>query len=64
MATDYAEKERAFIAALSDDTGTDLAGWIARIASSALAKASLGLASKLLRSAVASWARASSPSRS
>ena len=36
MATDYAEKERAFIAALSDDTGTDLAGWIARIASSAL----------------------------
>ena len=36
MATDYAEKERAFIAALSDDTGTDLAGWIARIVNSAL----------------------------
>lgn len=36
MATDYAEKERAFIAALSDDSGTDLAGWIARIANSAL----------------------------
>ena len=35
MATDYAEKERAFIAALSDDTGTDLAGWIARIGGSA-----------------------------
>ena len=36
MATDYAEKERVFIAALSDDTGTDLAGWIARIINSAL----------------------------
>lgn len=36
MATGYAEKERAFIAALSDDTGTDLAGWIARITASTL----------------------------
>ncbi len=31
MATDYAEKERAFIAGLGEDTGRDLSGWMQAI---------------------------------
>jgi hypothetical protein len=36
MSTDYAEKERDFIAGLAEDTGRDLAGWMAAIATSGL----------------------------
>ncbi len=36
MATDYAEKERAFIEALQDDTGKDLAGWMVVISQAKL----------------------------
>ncbi len=34
MSTDYAEKERDFIAGLAEDTGRDLAAWMATIAQS------------------------------
>lgn len=34
MSTDYAEKERDFIAGLAEDTGRDLAAWMAAIAES------------------------------
>lgn len=34
MSTDYAEKERNFIASLDEDTGHDLAGWMAAISNS------------------------------
>jgi hypothetical protein len=34
MSTDYAEMERDFIAGLAEDTGRDLAGWMAAIAES------------------------------
>ena len=34
MSTDYAEKERDFIASLNEDTGRDLAGWMAAISNS------------------------------
>ncbi len=36
MATDYAEKEREFIASLEDDTGTGLDGWMLAIAGAGL----------------------------
>lgn len=36
MGTDYAEKERAFIAGLSEDTGRDLTGWMQAIAAEKL----------------------------
>jgi hypothetical protein len=36
MSTDYAEKERDFISGLAEDTGRDLAGWMAAIAGSGL----------------------------
>jgi hypothetical protein len=36
MATDYAEKERAFIASLNADTGADLGGWMRAIIGSGL----------------------------
>jgi hypothetical protein len=34
MSTDYAEKERDFIASLDEDTGRDLAGWMTAISDS------------------------------
>lgn len=34
MSTDYAEKERDFISSLNEDTGRDLAGWMAAISNS------------------------------
>jgi hypothetical protein len=34
MSTDYAEKERDFIASLDEDTGRDLAGWMAAVSNS------------------------------
>lgn len=34
MSTDYAEKERDFVASLDEDTGRDLAGWMAAISNS------------------------------
>lgn len=37
MGTDYSEKEREFIASLSDDTGKDLNGWLQEISSANLA---------------------------
>lgn len=37
MGTDYSEKEREFIAALGDDTGKDLNGWLHEISSADLA---------------------------
>jgi hypothetical protein len=37
MATDYAEKEREFIAGLAGDTGRDLEGWMQAIAVSGIA---------------------------
>jgi len=37
MATDYAEKEREFVAALAEDTGRDLAAWMEAISSADLA---------------------------
>ncbi|SFV28679.1 hypothetical protein [Hyphomicrobium facile] len=36
MSTDLAEKEREFIAALAEDTGRDLAGWMAAIGETGL----------------------------
>jgi hypothetical protein len=36
MSTDYAEKERDFIAGLAEDTGRDLAGWMAAITKTGL----------------------------
>ena len=36
MATDYAEKERAFIASLDADTGADLGGWMRAVVGSGL----------------------------
>lgn len=36
MSTDLAEKEREFIAGLAEDTGRDLAGWMAAIAETGL----------------------------
>jgi hypothetical protein len=36
MSTDYAEKERDFVAGLAEDTGRDLAGWMAAIAQTRL----------------------------
>lgn len=38
MSTDYAEKEREFIAGLEADTGRDLAGWMAAITAQGLAE--------------------------
>jgi hypothetical protein len=37
MATDYAEKEREFVAALAGDTGRDLSAWMDAISSAGLA---------------------------
>jgi hypothetical protein len=37
MATDYAEKEREFVAALAEDTGRDLSAWMAAISATGLA---------------------------
>lgn len=37
MSTNYGEKERAFLDALKEDTGRDLAGWMAAIAAQDLA---------------------------
>jgi hypothetical protein len=34
MSTDYAEKERDFVASLDADTGRDLAGWMTAISNS------------------------------
>lgn len=36
MAIDYAEKEREFLESLAEDTGRDLAGWMAAISATAL----------------------------
>jgi hypothetical protein len=47
MSTDYAEKERDFIAGLNEDTGRDLAGWMAAIAESGLSE----------RNAIIDWLR-------
>jgi len=47
MSTDYAEKERDFIASLNEDTGRDLAGWMAAIAESGLSE----------RNAIIDWLR-------
>jgi hypothetical protein len=47
MSTDYAEKERDFIASLNEDTGRDLAGWMAAITESGLSE----------RNAIIDWLR-------
>jgi hypothetical protein len=47
MSTDYAEKERDFIAGLHEDTGRDLAGWMAAISESGLKE----------RNAIIDWLR-------
>jgi hypothetical protein len=47
MSTDYAEKERDFVASLAEDTGRDLAAWMAAISSSGL----------LERNAIIDWLR-------
>src|SRR5690349_2173712 len=47
MSTDYAEKERDFIAGLAEDTGRDLAGWMAAIAETGLTE----------RNAIIDWLR-------
>jgi len=47
MSTDYAEKERDFIAALHEDTGRDLAGWMTAISASGLCE----------RNAIIDWLR-------
>lgn len=47
MATDYAEKERAFVTGLMEDTGRDLAGWMEAISGSGLSD----------RNAVIDWLR-------
>jgi hypothetical protein len=47
MSTDYAEKERDFIAGLDEDTGRDLAGWMALISGTGLGE----------RNAIIDWLR-------
>lgn len=47
MATDYAEKEREFVGALVEDTGTTLEGWMAAIAATGLSD----------RNAIIDWLR-------
>jgi hypothetical protein len=47
MSTDYAEKERDFVAGLSGDTGRDLDGWMTAIAESGLSE----------RNAIIDWLR-------
>ncbi len=48
MAIDYAEKEREFLQGLREDTGRDLAGWMAAIAATDLTE----------RNAIIDWLRA------
>ena len=47
MSTDYAEKERDFIASLNEDTGRDLDGWMAAISESGFSE----------RNAIIDWLR-------
>ena len=47
MSTDYAERERDFIASLNEDTGRDLDGWMAAISESGFSE----------RNAIIDWLR-------